>query len=112
MLRWLNTDDEGNTAIARGTVSTCDPPGVLELDTDIHGRLRFELRPDGAGCVLTFRADVELPDEYVTKVVAGWHAHLDFLVDALDGHPLVDWDHWPLDRWERAHDAYVAQLDG
>jgi uncharacterized protein YndB with AHSA1/START domain len=110
VLRWLNSDDEGNTAVAHGTVSVCEPPRVLEFDTDIHGRLRWELRPDGSGCALTFSADVELPEEYVTEVVAGWHVHLEFLEDALDGRAIDDWERWPRDRWERVHEAYVALL--
>ena len=42
VLTWQNTDPDGNTAVARGTVSALDPPRLLELDTDIHGRLRWE----------------------------------------------------------------------
>ena len=53
MLTWQNTDDEGNTAVARGTVSALDPPRLIEFDTDIHGRLRWELEPDGEGTALT-----------------------------------------------------------
>ena len=37
VLTWQNTDDEGNTAVARGTVSALDPPRLVEFDTDIHG---------------------------------------------------------------------------
>ena len=48
-LRWLNTDDQGNTAVARGTVARFEPPRVVEYDTDIHGRLRWELAPEGDG---------------------------------------------------------------
>ena len=64
VLTWQNTDNEGNTAVARGTVSALDPPRLLELDTDIHGRLRWELEPDGDGTLLTFTVEAQLPDEY------------------------------------------------
>ncbi|MGF7233628.1 MAG: SRPBCC domain-containing protein, partial [Frankia sp.] len=43
VLTWLNTDDEGNRAIASGTVRRWEPPHLAEFDIDIHGRLRFEL---------------------------------------------------------------------
>lgn len=57
-LRWLNTDDQGNTAVATGRVTVVDPPRVLAFDTDIHGRLRWEL-------------EREHNDRYAAKVKAG-----------------------------------------
>jgi len=107
-IRWLNTDEQGNVAIARGTVSAVDPPRLLELDSDIHGVMRWELRPDGEATELTFISTLELPDEFRSKVLAGWHAHLDFLEDALDGRPIEDWDNWPIERWEKHHQRYAA----
>jgi uncharacterized protein YndB with AHSA1/START domain len=112
-LRWLNTDEEGNSAVARGTVARWEPPRVLELDTDIHGRLRWELAPDGDGATrLTFTVEhATLPAEYVTKVRAGWHIHLDHLAAALDGRP-VDWSRWNeehLPRWKGIEARYAAQ---
>jgi uncharacterized protein YndB with AHSA1/START domain len=68
-----------------GTVVTADPPRVLEFlwggDT-----LRFELRPDGKGTVLTF---TDTFDEYgkAARDGAGWHACVENLVHALDGTP-------------------------
>jgi uncharacterized protein YndB with AHSA1/START domain len=109
-LRWLNSDDEGNQAIARGTVSALDPPRLLEFDTDIHGRLRWELRPDGDGCVLDFTVTTPAPEEYLAMVAAGWHIHLEHLADALDGRP-VDWPAWDAvhkPRWQEHHERYAA----
>ena len=94
VLRWQNTDDEGNTAVARGTVSALEPPRLLEFDTDIHGRLRWELEPVEDGTALTF---------------AGWHIHLDHLVVVLDGGTF-DWENWTRDHrpdWERVHEHYT-----
>jgi uncharacterized protein YndB with AHSA1/START domain len=110
VLTWQNTDEEGNTAVARGTVSALDPPRLLEFDTDIHGRLRWELEPDGDGTALSFSAEVDLPDEYESEVIAGWHIHLDHLEDALEGQP-VDWSRWDDDHrptWQEHHDRYAA----
>jgi uncharacterized protein YndB with AHSA1/START domain len=112
-LRWLNTDDEGNVAIARGNVARWEPPQVLELDTDIHGRLRFELEPDGADATrLTFTVEHDaLPGEAVVKVRAGWHIHLEHLAEALDGTP-VDWPRWGEEhrpRWDALAQRYEAQ---
>jgi uncharacterized protein YndB with AHSA1/START domain len=112
-LRWLNTDEEGSRAVARGTVARWEPPRVVELDTDIHGRLRWELEPDGDGATrLTFTVEhATLPDEYVTKVRAGWHIHLEHLEAALNGHR-VDWDRWDeehLPRWKEIEARYAAE---
>jgi uncharacterized protein YndB with AHSA1/START domain len=110
VLTWQNTDTEGNTAVARGTVSALDPPRLLELDTDIHGRLRWELEPDGDGTLRTFTVEAQLPEEYELKVLAGWHIHLDHLEHVLDGGT-IDWPNWGTDNmpdWERIRSSYEA----
>jgi uncharacterized protein YndB with AHSA1/START domain len=111
VLTWQNTDDEGNTAVARGTVSALDPPRLLELDTDIHGRLRWELEPAGEGTALTFTAEVDLPEDYETEVIAGWHIHFAHLEQVLDGGT-IDWENWDREHrpeWERIHERYAAK---
>jgi uncharacterized protein YndB with AHSA1/START domain len=99
-LRWQNTDQDGNQAVARGSITRLEPPRLLEIATDIHGLLRWQLRPEGAGCALSFSATVELPAGMVPIVRAGWHIHLDHLADALDGHP-INWPTWRRDHWGR-----------
>jgi uncharacterized protein YndB with AHSA1/START domain len=107
-LEWLNTGDD--EVVARGTVSAIDPPRLLELDTDAHGCLRWELQPEGDATHLTFTATLHMPDEHVSKNVAGWHSHLDFLDDWLDDGTRVDWPDWPRDRWEEIHAGYAASM--
>lgn len=109
-LRWLNTDDEGNRAVADGRVSAVDPPRLLELDIEPHGVLRWELREDGDATALTLTVSVPAPNEGVDLARAGWHIHLEHLADALDGRP-VDWPAWSTEhrpRWQEIHDAYAA----
>ena len=111
VLTWQNTDTDGNTSVARGTVSALDPPRLLEFETDVHGTLRWELRPDGDGTALTFTAEVELPEEHEIEVLAGWHIHLDHLEHVLDGGT-IDWPNWGRDHmpeWQRIHDRYEAK---
>ena len=108
-IEWLNTDDEGNQAIAEGTITRLEPPTAIEFDTDIHGRLLWELSPDDGGTHLTLTVTNQLPDEYRTSVMAGWHVHLDFLEEALDGKP-VDWPNWPRDRWAELNEHYEASM--
>ena len=107
-LRWLNTDEDGNSVTMDATITELDPPRLLEVSGEPHGVLRWELRPEADGTVLSFTSTVELPDEFRTKVLAGWHWHLDALVIALDGGT-VDLVNLPDERWEQAHDRYVAR---
>lgn len=112
-LRWQNTDEHGNSAVARGTITRLEPPRLLEYDTDFHGLLRWELRDDGHGCVLTFTNVTPAPEDWLPIVLAGWHIHLDHLTDALAARA-VDWPRWTLDHrdeWAKHRDGYAARLD-
>lgn len=111
-LRWLNTDASGNHTVARGTVTQFDPPRLVEYDTDIHGRLRWQLKPEDEGCLLTFTCILPANFEHVAQNLAGWHIHLDHLADALQGQK-VNWPRWQEDywaRWSEYHDRYRARL--
>jgi uncharacterized protein YndB with AHSA1/START domain len=101
---WLNGD-----AVAEGRITRLEPPTSIEFDTDIHGRLLWELAPEDDGTRLTLTVTAELPDEYLASVRAGWHVHIDFLADALDGRP-VDWPNWPKARWEKHNEVYEASM--
>jgi uncharacterized protein YndB with AHSA1/START domain len=107
-LQWLNTGDE--EVVARGTVAAIDPPRLLELDTDAHGRLRWELSPDGDRTDLTFTVVLAMPDEHVSENAAGWHVHLDFLADWLEDGTRVDWPNWPRERWAVHNERYEASM--
>lgn len=102
-------EDDPGPPVVRGTVTRLDPPRLIEWDTDGHGLLRWELREEGSGCVLTYTntlppgADFPLPQS-----LAGWHLHLDLLADALAGQP-ADWANWPIERWAEARDGYAMQ---
>jgi uncharacterized protein YndB with AHSA1/START domain len=110
-LRWLNTDPEGNRAVAKGTVTAVDPPRTVEYSTDIHGVLRFELTADGDATVLVFTATYPPSMSEELSVTAGWHIHLEHLATVLGGGT-VDWDRWyavHFPRWETIRDAYAEQ---
>jgi uncharacterized protein YndB with AHSA1/START domain len=112
VLSWQNTDPDGNSAVARGTVTALEPPRLVEFDTDIHGRLRWELEPDGDGTTLTFTAQAQLPPDWELEVLAGWHIHLDHLEAVLDGQT-IDWPNWGRDHmpdWERIRERYEARV--
>jgi uncharacterized protein YndB with AHSA1/START domain len=111
-LRWQNTDEEGNQAVLHGTITRLEPPRLLEYEGDIHGLLRWELREEGDGTLLTFTNVTPAPEDFLTKALAGWHIHLDHLSDALAGGA-VEWPRWSdqyLGRWTEYRDRYAAKL--
>jgi uncharacterized protein YndB with AHSA1/START domain len=91
-VRALNADSDGEHQEMHALVTEVTPPTLLQLDGDLHGRLRFELEPDGEQTSLTFTTCLGLPDEQQTLNMASWHFHLDALGRALDGeaNDLVD----------------------
>jgi uncharacterized protein YndB with AHSA1/START domain len=103
-LEWLNTGEA--EVVATGTITEIDPPRLVVYDTDAHGVLRWELHEEGEGTRLNLTVDVVLPDDNVTENRSGWHVHLDFLEDALEGGA-VDWPNWPRDRWAAIHERYT-----
>jgi uncharacterized protein YndB with AHSA1/START domain len=108
VMRWRNTDEQGNSPVMNATITRLDPPRVFETTGDLHGVLRWELEPDGADAtVLRFTSTLELPDEHLPSALAGWHWHLDALEGALEGHQaklgVID------PAWETLRDRYAAQ---
>jgi uncharacterized protein YndB with AHSA1/START domain len=104
VLRWLNTDGGGNRAEMHATITRLEPPRLLETTGDLHGVLRWELRPDGDGTLLAFSSTLELPAEYRTMVLAGWHWHLDALAAYLGGTPT---DLVNVTGWDQIHQRYA-----
>lgn len=68
--------------------------------------LRWELRPDGAGCVLAFTNTFDERGK-AAKVAAGWHVCLDAMRAPMAGsvEPVTD------ETWARVHPGYVAAFD-
>jgi uncharacterized protein YndB with AHSA1/START domain len=93
-------------SLFEGEVIEFDPPSVLEFRWDTNETLRFEIRPDGTGAVLTF---LDTFDELgkAARDAAGWHACLDVLTYELDGET-PPWE--PGAHWNELHDGYVERL--
>ena len=102
-LRFVFRNGEGPPT--DGEMLVYDPPRALELrwESEI---LRFDLRPEGDGCVLTF---VDTFDEVgkAARDGAGWHACLDVLEHHLAGSDLP-WS--PEEHWADVHAGYVERL--
>jgi uncharacterized protein YndB with AHSA1/START domain len=102
-------EDDPGPPVVRGTVTRLDPPRLIEWDTDGHGLLRWELREQGSGCVLTFTNTLPPGAEFpIEQALAGWHMHLELLEEALAGRP-ADWANWPIGRWAEVRDRYAVQ---
>jgi uncharacterized protein YndB with AHSA1/START domain len=102
-LRFVFRNGEGPPT--DGQMIVYDPPSVLEFRWN-EELLRFELQPDGDGCVLTF---VNTFDELgkAARDAAGWHTCLDVLEHELAGEE-PPWA--PPDRWQEVHTSYVESL--
>jgi uncharacterized protein YndB with AHSA1/START domain len=104
VLRWRNTAADGSTATMRATITHLEAPRLLETSGSPHGVLRWELTPDGDGTVLDFSSTVELPAQYRTMVLAGWHWHLDALAPWLGGTTA---DLVAVTGWDEVHRGYL-----
>ena len=75
-----------------GRIVALDPPRLIAWtwpdpdrpDEAQAGVVRFELAPDGDGCVLTL-TNTHLERRGLQNVAAGWHTHLEGLPGAADG---------------------------
>ena len=100
-------DGEGNAVDA--VITELDPPRVFAFTQDAgkvleregDNLLRFELRPDGDGCLLVFTHYFH-DRPHAGANAAGWHGCLDALEAVVDGRPVR-----PPDGWVERHEAYV-----
>jgi uncharacterized protein YndB with AHSA1/START domain len=105
VLRWRNTAADGSTAVMQAVITELEPPRLLETSGRPHGVLRWELTPDGDSTVLDFSSTVELPEQYRTMVLAGWHWHLDALAPWLGGTAA---DLVAVTGWDEVHRGYAG----
>jgi uncharacterized protein YndB with AHSA1/START domain len=103
-LRFVFRSGEGPTI--DGQLLAFDPPTLLELRWGDGETLRFELRPDDGGTVLTFVNTFDQVGK-AARDAAGWHARLDVLEHHLDGRT-PPWT--PSERWAEVHRRYVERL--
>jgi uncharacterized protein YndB with AHSA1/START domain len=100
-LRFVSSVPEGTFD---GAMVQFDPPSVMELRWGTDS-LRVELKPDGAGTVLTL-TDTFSELGKAARDAAGWHECLDRLVSDLDSSKPPDWG----ERWRHVHPRYVERL--
>jgi uncharacterized protein YndB with AHSA1/START domain len=101
--------DDGAGATVEGVVTELDAPRVFAFRQDAgavlqregDNLLRFELRPDGEGCLLVFTHTFH-DRPHAAANAAGWHACFDALEMVVAGRPVA----MP-DSFVGRHEAYV-----
>jgi uncharacterized protein YndB with AHSA1/START domain len=88
-----------------GKISVFDPPRVLEYTWE-GDLLRWELRPEGTGCLLVFTT---IPGDRanVARDATGWHFCLDNLEATVDGNPAAGFDK---ERFSALNAEYAARF--
>lgn len=89
-----------------GQMIACESPSLLEFRWGDGETLRFELQPDGSGCVLTLINTIDQVGK-AARDAAGWHTCLDVLALHLDGQT-SPWA--PRERWSQVHPGYVRRF--
>jgi uncharacterized protein YndB with AHSA1/START domain len=97
---------DGEAPAIDGEMLAWDPPSLLELRWGNDEALRFELRPDGDGTVLSFANTFDERGK-AARDAAGWHTCLDALELRLEGRT-PPWT--PPERWAQVHQRYVERL--
>ena len=103
----LNFTDSGT--VIDSTVTAFVPPRLLEYSWSSAGEplrpVRWETAPEGAGTRLTLTLAV--PDtEDIARACAGWEAHLQMLLAAIEGVPIK----FPFERFKETRAAYKAMV--
>lgn len=84
----LRFDEDPSYEMTRGEVVAFDPPRLFAwtwAEDDQPGSvIRYELAPDGDGCVLTFSWSGK-KTQYLSSSAAGWQVFLDGLEGATEG---------------------------
>jgi uncharacterized protein YndB with AHSA1/START domain len=106
-MRFTFPDEAVVDGVWEGEVLEADPPKVymFRWNQDV---LRFELIPDGDGCLLVFTQTVGggwIGKLGAGRTAAGWDSCLNAMVAQLDGEPVVPFDDW-LVRTERYVDDF------
>jgi uncharacterized protein YndB with AHSA1/START domain len=81
--------ENGRIYDVRGIITECEPPLVLayswfETSSDLTSHVRFELESRGDQVLLVLTHS-QLSPEFMPKVGAGWHAHLNQVAALLKG---------------------------
>jgi uncharacterized protein YndB with AHSA1/START domain len=96
----------GSTMLAR--IVACEPPHVLSYTWDEGSQVTFELSRQADSVKLVLTHSRLATREALLSVAAGWHAHLDILIDRLNDRPPESF--WPLHtRLEAEYEALMPR---
>lgn len=88
-----------------GKMHVFDPPRVLEYTWE-GDLLRWELKPEGTGCLLIFTT-IPADRANVSRDATGWHFCLDNLEASVDGNPAAGFDK---ERFSALNADYAARF--
>jgi len=91
-----------------GEVLELDPPRVFAFTWDAE-TMRFELRPDGDGCLMLFSHTFD-DRSGAPNFASGWHICFDGLYALLDGEPIPPPAEVPTPRSQELEAQYREQL--
>jgi len=91
----------------RGEVLSVDKPRLLEFRWGTH-LLKFELTPDGSGCLFRLSETFEDPS-WGARNAAGWEMCLENLDLALEGGAILE---FAADVWRTKFKRYVKKFEG
>lgn len=100
-IRFTMPDAPEQYAYQDGEVLEFDPPRLFAYSWH-DSTLRWELRPDGDGCLLVFTQTFD-DRPYAASYATGWESCIDALASLLDGKPTSN---QPED-YPRRHEAYA-----
>lgn len=79
--RFLKSNQHHST----GTITECNPPHLLSYIWADHGEVRYELKEEADGVLLTLTHSRSPNRKTTRSVSSGWHIHLDVLSAKLSG---------------------------
>jgi uncharacterized protein YndB with AHSA1/START domain len=103
----LDFSDSGT--VVDSAVSAVEAPRLLEYSWSSAGEperpVRWETTPEGNGTRLVLRLRVP-ENEDIARACAGWEAHLQMLLAALEGVPIK----FPFERFKSTRETYKAMV--
>jgi uncharacterized protein YndB with AHSA1/START domain len=103
----------GEAEAMEGRMIVWDPPRLLEFEEEPDGRfdqgterVRFELAPEGDGCVFTLTTRYDAVGKSA-RDAAGWHICLDLLATHMAGEQVPAEPHR---RWSSLNQTYIERF--
>lgn len=71
-----------------------------------EGSVRFELEPEGEGCILLLKEYIPVLNDHTPKDLAGWEVCLEMFYEVLNGKNTA----FPKESWKAHYEAYQKHV--